>query len=123
MNGRENRVLSETHRKDLRVVLRFIEHFCQKKHAGRVRAEVGLPSDLSSPHEKKAMLCHECAELFVYGMGKRLVCPLDPKPVCRKCPVHCYSAENREKIRQVMAFSGRRMVLRGRLDYLWHYFL
>jgi hypothetical protein len=54
-------------------------------------------------------------------MEKRRRCPLDPKPSCKNCHIHCYSKEYRAQIREIMAFSGRRLILRGRLDYLWHY--
>ena len=68
-------------------------------------------------------ICLECAELLEHGMKKRAACPLDPKPTCKSCHVHCYTPEQRQKVREIMAYSGRRMILRGRLDYLWHYFI
>ena len=58
-----------------------------------------------------------------HGVKKRLACPLDPKPTCKSCHIHCYTPEQRQKIREIMAYSGRRMIMRGRLDYLWHYFI
>ncbi|NOR49648.1 MAG: hypothetical protein GQ530_01275, partial [Desulfuromonadales bacterium] len=38
------------------------------------------------------------------------------------CPVHCYAPEQREKVREIMRFSGQYLIKRGRLDLLWHYF-
>lgn len=32
------------------------------------------------------------------------------KTTCKKCPVHCYSPDMREKIRAVMRYSGPRMI-------------
>ena len=32
------------------------------------------------------------------------------KPSCRKCPVHCYRADMRERIRTVMRWAGPRMI-------------
>jgi hypothetical protein len=55
-------------------------------------------------------------------MKKRALCPLDPKPACKDCHIHCYTKEYRQQIRTIMAYSGKRMILRGRLDYLWHYY-
>jgi hypothetical protein len=71
---------------------------------------------------RETFLCSECAEVARHAMEKRRNCPLEPKPSCKKCPVHCYGRDCRAKIREIMAFSGRRMILRGRVDYLRHYF-
>jgi hypothetical protein len=67
-------------------------------------------------------LCADCRALVEYALLKRRRCPLDPKPSCKHCHIHCYSKEHREQMKHIMAFSGRKMILRGRLDYLWHYF-
>ncbi len=32
------------------------------------------------------------------------------KPTCAKCPVHCYSPQRREQIKEVMRYAGPRMV-------------
>jgi hypothetical protein len=45
---------------------------------------------------------------------------MDPKPACKHCPSHCYHPDYRKRIREVMRYSGRNMVLGGRLDYLYH---
>jgi hypothetical protein len=45
---------------------------------------------------------------------------MDPKPMCKHCPSHCYRPSYRARIREVMKFSGRKMVLSGRLDFLLH---
>ncbi len=49
------------------------------------------------------------------------MCPLDPKPTCKNCKIHCYAPENRAKIREVMRFSGMHMIIRGRVDMIFHY--
>jgi hypothetical protein len=45
---------------------------------------------------------------------------MHPKPACKHCPAHCYHPTYRARIREVMKFSGRKMLLGGRLDYLFH---
>jgi hypothetical protein len=90
--------------KDIRVLAAFIGCFCRGRH--------------QSP---KGELCPQCSELLRYARSKREKCPLDPKPSCKHCPIHCYARTQREAIREVMAYSGRRLLLRGRLDLLWHY--
>ena len=91
--------------KDIRVLESFIGVYCRGKHAGR-----------------KAELCRECAGLLDYARMKRKKCPLNPKPDCKHCPIHCYGKAQRASIREVMAYSGKRLLLRGRVDLLWHYF-
>jgi predicted metal-binding protein len=91
--------------KDIRVLATFIGTYCNGKHSTRKRE-----------------LCPDCSELLEYARMKRAKCPLDPKPDCKHCPIHCYAKAQRARIREVMGYSGRRLLLRGRLDLLWHYF-
>ena len=107
-------------KKDLKVVISFVRVYCSVRHDSQ--AEVTLPADLADLFRKGLTLCPDCQALLDYALTKRRRCPLDPKPSCKHCPIHCYSTEYRARIREIMAFSGRRMILRGRLDYLWHYF-
>lgn len=66
-----------------------------------------------SLHGNRAALCVECEELRLYAERRLEKCPFaDEKPTCVKCPVHCYEAAMRERVRQVMRYSGPRMLLR-----------
>lgn len=57
-------------------------------------------------------LCDRCGELLEYAHGRIDRCPIrDRKVRCSRCEVHCYSPEMRERIREVMRYSGPRMVL------------
>ena len=48
-------------------------------------------------------------------------CPFaEEKPTCVKCPVHCYEAVMRERVRQVMRYAGPRMLLRHPVLALLH---
>ena len=106
---------------DLKVLAEFVELYCRKKHDAAERIHP-LPGQLQGTPGKSRFLCRHCAELLEHGMAKRAACPLDPKPTCKSCHIHCYSKEYRQKVREIMAFSGKRMILKGRLDYLWHYY-
>ncbi len=102
--------------KELKVIGRFTEVWCAGHHHGG-QQPVTIPGGTVT-----LQLCPDCAEFFAYAVQKRHTCPLEPeKPSCKKCPVHCYAPPQRAKVRQIMAWSGRRMILRGRLDYLWNY--
>ncbi len=103
---------------DLKVLINFVRVFCRAKHDERPGTEVGTEGIVG----RNVLLCPECAALVAYALAKLRKCPLDPKPSCKNCHIHCYSKEYRARIREIMAFSGRRMIMRGRLDYLWHYF-
>jgi hypothetical protein len=108
--------------KDVRILARFIQVYCHARHDRKVAGEVEIPPELGSGLRKRGTLCPDCAELLEHGIRRRSLCPLDPKPSCKKCHIHCYGPAYRQKIREIMAFSGRKLLLRGRLDYLWHYF-
>lgn len=94
------------HERELRVLRRFIEIYCHAYHGTR-----------------RAALCTDCRELLTYAEGRLEHCPYDPKPKCKHCPTHCYKPVMRERIREVMKFSGIYHVKRGRLDWLVRYFM
>lgn len=108
-------------RKDLRVLASFIEVYCWHKHKGRARQAVEHAGvEFAELIDRPApALCQECAKLLAHAFVKRMTCPLDPKPACKHCPTHCYHPAYREKIREVMRYTGTRLVLTGRLDLLF----
>ncbi len=58
-------------------------------------------------------LCPDCTNLAAYAHRRIERCPYGAdKPTCAKCPIHCYQADRREQIRQVMRYAGPRMLLR-----------
>ena len=66
-------------------------------------------------------LCPDCRRLLTYARSRITACPrMDVKSFCSACPVHCYSREMREKIREVMRWSGPRMLLHHPLMTLHH---
>jgi hypothetical protein len=62
---------------------------------------------------KKDQLCDDCTDLLDYANERLEKCPFGPdKGPCSKCHIHCYKVEMRDKIRQVMRYSGPRMLTR-----------
>ena len=115
--------LSARERKDLKVLARFTAVYCRAHHAGpraAVSVAAGEPRRLPLRSDP---VCPECSGFLAYAFERRLRCPLEEKPACKHCPVHCYKPGHREKVREIMRFSGRHLIVRGRLDLLWHYFL
>ncbi len=76
-------------------ISKMIALYCRKNH-----------------HGETAQLCADCQTLEKYALERIMHCPYGAdKPTCAKCTIHCYRSEKREKIRQVMRFSGPRMLL------------
>jgi len=68
-------------------------------------------------------LCDDCKQLLEYAHKRLDRCKFgNDKSTCRKCPVHCYKPDTREKMRAVMRFSGPRMILHHpimAIKHLW----
>lgn len=57
-------------------------------------------------------LCDECKELLVYASSRVNRCPfMETKTFCSSCKSHCYSPIMRERIRDVMRYSGKWMLI------------
>ena len=62
-------------------------------------------------HDESAVLCDECTGLLGYAKQRLFSCPFhDQKTTCENCAVHCYKTDMRQKIRDVMRYSGPKMV-------------
>jgi hypothetical protein len=59
-------------------------------------------------------LCEECSTLWDYADERLDKCPFSiEKPTCQNCTVHCYEPEMRQRVRDVMRYTGPRMI--------WHH--
>ena len=66
-------------------------------------------------------LCATCKFIKEYAFMRLEKCPFgDEKPACKACKVHCYQSQQREKIREIMRYSGPRMVLFYPTEYIRH---
>lgn len=85
-------------------VSQMIDIYCHGKHNGRADG-----------------LCPDCQALLSYALLRLDHCRFgERKPVCKKCPVHCYRPDMRERIRDVMRYAGPRMLLRHPVSSLRH---
>ncbi len=74
-------------------------------------------------HSTDQVPCVECQDLIRYADTRLERCKFgDEKPVCKDCVVHCYSKEQREKMKTVMKWSGPRMIYLHPLFALVHLF-
>ena len=61
--------------------------------------------------KQKACFVMSVKKLDDYAKLRSDKCPfMETKTFCSNCKVHCYKPEMREKIREVMRFSGPRMI-------------
>lgn len=93
---------------------------------GRIEKEkriVGLMIGLyCRKAEGNKELCADCRSLIAYAHARLDRCPFkDKKKACKRCAVHCYSPEMRQKIGKVMRFAGPRMLLYEPLEVLRHW--
>jgi len=108
-------------RRDLKTLATFITLYCDGRHPAAERQRVLLKThDLDGLCGRPVVLCEPCRRLLAHAFVKRSRCPFDPKPPCKRCPAHCYAPRYRAQIRAVMRYSGRRLALSGRLDFLLH---
>jgi len=91
----------------------------QQKEFDLVRQMVQLTC--ADQHSTTGDLCEECAALLDYVAARIARCPYgEEKPTCRRCPIHCYRPVERQRIKEVMAHAGPRLLLRGDLAALKH---
>lgn len=87
------KTIQDKRQREKKVVSLMISFYCRRNHGGKE-------------------LCPDCAALRDYAMLRSDKCPfMETKTFCSNCKVHCYKADMREKIREVMRFSGPRMIL------------
>jgi hypothetical protein len=81
-----------------RTIAAMIELYCRDRHAA---SGGGDPP------------CADCAELLAYARLRLDRCRYGTeKPTCSACPTHCYKPAMRERVREVMRYSGPRMLKR-----------
>lgn len=72
-------------------------------------------------HHHKDGLCPECAKLDGYAAMRVAKCPfMAEKTFCSQCKVHCYRKKEQEQIREVMRFSGWRMLGKHPISAIRH---
>ena len=107
--------------RDLKTLALFINLYCRCKHGGLHKEVVSLKThDVAAIAGRTIILCDDCRKLLTHAYVKRSHCPMNPKPECKHCPNHCYHPTYRAKIREVMRYSGKKLLFGGRLDYLFH---
>jgi len=66
--------------------------------------------------------CPSCAELQNYALDRLHHCPFhEGKTSCKNCPIHCYKPGIKDEIKQVMRYSGPRMMFRHPVLTVFHF--
>ena len=97
---------------EARMVSQMIALRCRGQHGSSAMAR----DDAHAPRVRLGLrtvtLCPACADLVAYATAHIETCPhMGTKTFCSACPTHCYRPAMREQIREVMRWSGPRMIL------------
>lgn len=97
--------------------------------SGRLRRELKTlqcMTDMYCAHHHargEGRRCEACEDLLRYAARRLRKCPYgEDKPTCAKCPVHCYKAQPRQRVRDIMRFAGPRMIWRHPWKAVAHIF-
>lgn len=103
---------------------KVIEFRTDKRFAFRAREHRTLEAMMRMycrHHHGAKALCAECSALAEYAQRRLERCVFgDAKPTCANCLVHCYRADERERIRAMMRWAGPRMIFRHPLLAFMH---
>ncbi len=80
---------------DREVIAQMVGIYCRGRHKSR-----------------RGELCTECRELLDYARKRLKKCPIEEskKSSCRLCKIHCYDHSHAQRVRDVMRYSGPRML-------------
>lgn len=108
-NPRDTPELVERRAEEAAMVSEMIALWCRGHH-GEVPRVPDAP--IVPLGRTEVVLCPECSELHAYALARIGRCPhMGTKTFCSACPTHCYKPAMRERIREVMRWSGPRMLL------------
>ena len=90
----KQKAVEDKRMKELKTVRKMREIYCKGQHGC-----------------KSGALCESCAELMRYAEARVERCPhMEEKTFCAMCKTHCYAPTYRERIKEVMRYSGPRML-------------
>ncbi len=103
LRKKENRSVRDKREKEKVVVAKMIALYCHGKRHGA------------------ASLCPSCEILSNYALMRVDCCPyMEDKSFCSNCRSPCYNSEMRRQIKEVMRYSGPRMLLHNPILALRH---
>ena len=95
-----------------KTISQMVALYCAGNHERASRTETAVCGEA---------VCPECAKLDEYAALRTRRCrKMHVKTSCDACENHCYKPEMRERIRQVMRYSGPRMITRHPIAAIRH---
>ncbi|MFR5265452.1 nitrous oxide-stimulated promoter family protein [Clostridium sp.] len=92
--------------REKRTIELMINIYCRKKHK-----------------TEKGELCEQCRELLEYANKRLTYCKFgENKSTCSRCPIHCYKKDMKIKVKEVMRFSGPRLIIYSPIEFIKHLF-
>lgn len=89
--------------KEKHIITVMIKLYCRKKHKCKIE------------------LCPECKTLDEYAQKRLDHCRHgENKTFCAHCPTQCYQKKYKEQMKEVMRFSGPRMILYHPVEVIKH---
>lgn len=80
--------------KEKKIINLMINLYCKNKHGSNNK------------------LCEECRELLEYADMRLNNCKFgENKSTCSRCPIRCYKKDMKIKVKEVMKFSGPRLII------------
>lgn len=111
VDARMKRLESGPLKREADAIVAMIEIYCKAHHGQRFDSD------------GRRVLCPECQQLADYARKRLSCCPFGAdKPVCAKCKIHCYKPEERQKICEVMRFSGPKIMFSHpvlAMEHIW----
>ena len=86
------------------VVARMIALYCRKR--------LGM-TEITEEYKSLEVYAHKRLDMCKFG---------NSKPNCKRCAIHCYKPEMREKIRAIMRWAGPRMMIYDPIAAIRHLF-
>ena len=98
------------------MMLFMIKLYCMDNH-----------KDYQKTHSKtfgSKNICKECEELYNYACERTDRCRfIKEKTFCSACQSHCYKKDMKEKVKKIMSYSGKRMILHHPIAAFKHVFV
>lgn len=108
----ESAAIKRKRERETKTVSQMIAIHCAGNHAKADRCEHAACGE---------PVCAECKALDDYACLRTQRCRrMGEKVSCEVCPYHCYTAQMREKIRQVMRYAGPRMLTKHPISAIRH---
>ncbi len=99
--------LSARQDRELKTISVMVQIYCRKHH--------------NSAAIQANALCEDCSNFLEYARQRLAHCPFaEQKPTCGNCTIHCYKKDMQAKAKQIMRYSGPRMLWSHPIMALYH---